>query len=61
MGCNGYALIVVSHTKDNHIEKVKDLENENEKLQDENNALDLQNDNLREEIEKLEDALHEIE
>lgn len=43
------------------IEKVKDLENENEKLQDENNALDLQNDNLREEIEKLEDALHEIE
>lgn len=61
MVCNGYALIVVSHTKDNHIEKVKDLENENEKLQDENNALDLQNDNLREEIEKLEDALHEIE
>lgn len=42
------------------LEKVKDLENENERLQDENNALDLQNDNLREEIEKLEDALHEI-
>lgn len=43
------------------LEKVKDLENENEKLQDENNFLDLENDRLREEIEKLEDALHEIE
>lgn len=43
------------------LEKVKDLENENEKLQDENNFIDLENDRLREEIEKLEDTLHETE
>lgn len=43
------------------LDKVYDLEKENEDLQNENNALDLHNDELRKEIEKLEDALHETE
>lgn len=39
------------------LDKVYDLEKENEDLQDENNALDSENDMLRKKIEQLEDML----
>lgn len=40
------------------LEKVKDLENENENIKDENYYLDSQNDELRAQIEELEDRLN---
>lgn len=52
--------LIPEHTNEDYyelLEKVKDLENENEKLQDENYALDLHNDKLREKIEQLENEL----
>ena len=39
------------------LDKVYDLENENEDLQDENCSLDSENDMLRKKIEQLEDIL----
>lgn len=41
------------------LDKVYDLEKENEDLQDENCSLDSENDMLREKIEHLEDMLNE--
>ena len=40
------------------LEKVKDLETENENIKDENYYLDSQNDELRAQIEELEDRLN---
>lgn len=41
------------------LDKVYDLEKENEDLQDENCSLDSENDMLRKKIEQLEDMLNE--
>lgn len=41
------------------LDKIDDLEKENERLQDENCSLDSENDMLRKKIEQLEDMLNE--